>query len=375
MTALFPTQEVGSLRKPFWLVEGLRRQPLTSAAKKEMARWAQLVPLSVHEDGRVPALLEGRTDQLSPHDLRDLGALFGIRYLEQAGLDLVYDGEMRRVEMYEYPIRQAEGFNFLGHVRSFDNKYYLKAACVSEVGLKAPYHLDEFSFVTKHTQRIPKVPITGAYTLADWSWNEYYLRKQHGWKGRKERKDAQMEFAVDIARKVVRPTLLALVKAGAKVLQIDEPAAGTHPDEVDIVVESFNESTKGVDAKLAMHICYSNYRSLFPAVLEAKECRQFLLEFANRDVEGIDGYTDLEYLADVDDGREVGVGVLDIHRDTVETPELVRDRVLRAAHMLKDPARVYVNPDCGLRTRSLEIAWSKLDAMVKGTALARAELK
>ncbi len=370
---LFPTQEVGSLRKPFWLVEGLRGKGISAVAEKELAHWSQTVPIHREPDPRAARLDPAGLPMLSPADLRDLGSLFGLRYLEKAGLDIVYDGEMRRVEMYEYPVRQATGFEFLGHVRSFDNKYYLKAACVGEVGLRAPYHVEEFQFIRDHAKGIPKVPVTGAYTLADWSWNEYYLNRQKGWKGRAERKAAQREFAVEIARKVVRPTLRALADAGAKILQIDEPAAGTHPDEADLVAETFNESTQGVDAKFVMHICFSDYRSLFPAVFEAKRCSQFLLEFANRDRGGIDGYEELQYFADVNDHREVGVGVLDIHRDEIETPELVAQRVLRAAKILKDPAKVYVNPDCGLRTRSLDVAWKKLTSMVEGTRLARSQ--
>ncbi len=371
---LLPTQEVGSLRKPFWLVEGARRGKLSDVAVDELEGLLRRVPFADANDPRLKSLLEGNASSIPVESLRELGSLFGLRFLESAGLDIVYDGEMRRVEMYEYPIRQATGFQFLGHVRSFDNKYYLKAAGVDAVGLRAPYHLEELSFVEQQTQRVSKIPVTGAYTLADWSWNEYYLRKQKGWKGPEQRRAAQREFTIEIARKVIRPTLKALVEKGAKVIQIDEPAAGTHPEETDLVVESFNESTVGIDAKLVMHICFSDYNCLFPGMLEAKRCRQFLLEFANRDVEGRDGYADLALFSDVNDGREVGLGVLDIHRDNIETPEKVEERILKAARYLKDPSQIYVNPDCGLRTRTLDVAWQKLVNMVRGTELARKKL-
>lgn len=367
---LFPTQEVGSLRKPLWLVEKLRAGNLSPLARKELDAWAKKLPGASKAALSVTSANNGSA---SHEEIRNAGSLFGLRYLESAGLDLVYDGEMRRVEMYEYPIRHAQGFKFLGTVKSFDNKYYLKAACVDEVGLKEPYHLDEFRYINANAKGIPKVPVTGAYTLADWSWNEHYLKLQKGWKGPEQRRAAQREFAVDVARKILRPTLLALVKAGAKNIQIDEPAAGTHPDETDIVVESFNESTVGVDAKLSMHVCFSDYRSLFPGLLEAKRCKQFQLEFANRDVEGNDGYSDLAFIGDHDTTREIGLGVLDIHRDVIESPELVEQRISRAVKYLKDPSRILVNPDCGLRTRSLDVSWQKLTNMVKGTELARAK--
>lgn len=371
---LFPTQEVGSIAKPLWLVQGLRGESPSPAALEDLRVWRQKVPFVLDHDSRLKKLQKGEVQEVGPKALRDLGATFGLRYLEAAGLDIVYDGEARRVEMYEFPIKQMTGFHLLGHVRSFDNKYYRKASSVGPVGLPAPYHLDEFEFLKGITQRPLKVPVTGAYTLADWSWNEYYLSKQKGWKGHRARREAQRELLVDIARHAIRPTLKALIDKGATFLQIDEPAAGTHPDESELVVEAFNESVEGLDAKFAMHICFSDYRCLFPALLEAKKCSQFLWEFANRDTPEKDGYRDLELFTEFDDRREVGLGVTDIHRDTLESPELIRDRILRAAKVLGDPTRVYVNPDCGLRTRRLDVAWEKLTRMVQGAKLARAAL-
>ena len=367
---LFPTQEVGSLRKPLWLVEGLRGQPLSPNARAELARWVPRVPVPATDGGLARAMSSGAFPR-DAASLRDLGALFLLRLLERAGLDRVYDGEARRVEMYEYPIRQMEGFDFLGHVRSFDNKYYLKAASVGPVGLKAPYHVEEFRFARERATRPLKVPVTGAYTLADWSWNEFYLRQRPGWKGPKVRRAAQRDLVVSLARDALRPTLRALTRAGAELIQIDEPAGGTHPNETELLVEAFNESTRGLPGKFVMHICFSDYRSLFPALFEAKRCSQFLLEFANRITPASPELKDLEVFAEHNDGRELGVGVLDVHQDRVETPEEVETRLLSAARALGDPALVYANPDCGLRTRTLEVAWAKLRSLVEGASRAR----
>lgn len=372
---LFPTQEIGSLAKPRWQIQGQRAEPLDESAKEELKSWDARVGFAAEVPEVRDALLGGRPRDASPDAVRDLGALFGLRFLETAGLDRVYDGEARRIEMYEYPIRQMHGFRFGGHVRSFDNKYYLKAAVTSEVRLDHPYHVDEFDYVKRHAHAEPKLPITGPYTLADWSYNEYYLARQPGWKGRAARRAAQKEFVVDLARRAIRPTLSALIDAGCRVIQIDEPAAGTHPDEAPIVVEGFNAATEGLEAEFTMHICYSNYADLLPALLEAKRCRQWAWEFANRDTEGHDGYAVLKALTEYGDTRDVGLGVADVHRDAVETPEVVAERVRRAAKYLGDPNRIWVNPDCGLRTRSLSIARSKIEAVVKGAALARAEFE
>jgi 5-methyltetrahydropteroyltriglutamate--homocysteine methyltransferase len=372
---LFPTQEIGSLAKPRWQLQGQRSEALDESAREELTSWDARIGFAAEAPEVRDALLAGRPQDAAPDAVRDLGALFGLRLLETAGLDRVYDGEARRIEMYEYPIRQMHGFRFGGHVRSFDNKYYLKAAATNEVRLDHPYHVDEFEFVKRHAHAEPKLPITGPYTLADWSYNEYYLARQLGWKGRSARRAAQQEFVVDLARRAIRPTLAALIEAGCRVIQIDEPAAGTHPDEASIVVDGFNAATEGLDAEFTMHICYSNYADLLPTLLEAKRCRQWAWEFANRDTGGHDGYAVLRTLAEYGDTRDVGLGVADVHRDTVESPEVVAERIRRAAKYLGDPGRIWVNPDCGLRTRSLTVARAKIESVVKGAALARAEFE
>lgn len=368
---LFPTQEIGSLARPLWQLQGQRALPLAPAARAEFEQWNQRVRFADPTDPQVVAFLSGASPGPGPAQVRDWGAAFAIRFLETAGLTRVYDGEARRVEMYEHAVRQMGGFQLLGHVRSFDNKYYLKAAVTGEVRLERPYDLEEFTFVRDHAHAVPKLPVTGPYTIVDWSFNEYYLRRQSGWMGRDARQRARREFVVDVARKAIRPTLVAMIERGCRVIQIDEPAAGTHPQEADLVAEGFNAATEGLDAEFTMHICFSDYRSLFPALLEAKKCRQWAWEFANRDTEDHDAYAMLSLLREFGDTRQVGLGVLDVHRDAVESPETVQDRIERAARVLGDPSRIWVNPDCGLRTRSLEVAYAKLRNMVEGARRAR----
>jgi 5-methyltetrahydropteroyltriglutamate--homocysteine methyltransferase len=366
---LFPTQEIGSLAKPRWQLLGQRGEPVDAAARAEFETWEKTLQFAPPSE--VAPFLAGHSREVGAAKVRDWGALFALRYFEVAGLDRVYDGEARRIEMYEYPIRQMHGFEFQGHVRSFDNKYYLKAAATGEVSLDQPYHVEEFEFVRQHAKGEPKLPITGPYTLADWSYNEYYLGRRPGWKSRTVRRDAQREFVIEIAKRALRPTLQALIEKGCKVIQIDEPAAGTHPDEADLVAEGFNAATEGLEAEFTMHICFSDYRSLFPALLEAKRCKQWAWEFANRDHDGHDGYEVLNMFREYGDTRDIGLGVLDVHRDEVETPKKVSERILRAAKILGDPRRIWVNPDCGLRTRSLSVAYQKLTNMVEGAKLAR----
>ena len=329
---IFLTQEIGSIRKPNWALKALRDKNSTV------------------EDNLI-----------TRNDL----ALLNIYLFEKYGLDIIYDGETRRIEMYEHPIRNVKGFTFTGKIRSWDNKYYRKARCIEKVGYINNFHLDEFLFVKQNAKKEIKIPITGPYTLADWSYNEYYKDKR--------------EFLLEISREIVRPLIKNLIKNGAKRIQIDEPAATTHPGEMDIFIESINESIKGLNCHFGIHICYSgnNYRSLVPAMLDLK-IDQFLLEFANRDtkLQGLEdekriGYSSLKLFKEHNYSGEIGLGVVDVHTDEIESSALVKDRILYANKIIDDPTKIYINPDCGLRTRSRETSFNKIKALIDGAKLAR----
>ena len=388
---LFPTQEIGSLQKPSWRVKGL-----TGTASewdiKELKAWYNKLNLSE----RIPSVIEvikGIGDEkitlsekkLFFQKLKEESQIFAIRFFEEAGLDIVYDGEQTRVEMYEDPISDISGFEFKGLVRAFDVMKYRKAACVAEPSFKIPYHLNEFLFLRDKTEHELKIPITGAYTLAEWSYNEFYGKKRlknldvfelYG-----SEKIDRSEMAIALAKNVIRPNIAALVKAGAKWIQIDEPAATTYPDEVALVVETFNESVKGLDVKASIHMCFSDYRVMFPAILKMKNCYQYAWEFANADTKNLgitnqarNGYKILEFFKEYNVPGTIGLGVLDVHTDYIEPSELVRDRILYSAKLL-GADRIYVNPDCGLRTRQLNTAFAKLKNMVEGAKLAREQIK
>jgi 5-methyltetrahydropteroyltriglutamate--homocysteine methyltransferase len=185
---------------------------------------------------------------------------------------------------------------------------------------------------------------------------------------------------VDVARDVVRPNVAGLVEAGAEWVQVDEPAATTRPEEVPLVVETFNATREGVDARASMHICFSDYNSLFPHIEELDNCYELQLEFSNRDsrelgtrAEDRPGYDVLSRFAESAWDGKVGLGVIDIHTNFIEPPELVRDRILYATRVL-GPERIEVNTDCGLRTRTWEVSLEKLKNMVEGARLAEKEL-
>lgn len=372
MNKLFQTQEIGSLAKPNWRVKKISGTPLSDRDFADLEKWSAELGL---DSAEVMSILRAELTPANKSRLIELSSLYAVRLLEKAGLDIIYNGEQFRVEMYQDPVQKIDGFRFHGEVRSFDNKYYKKAAVVSVPSLKRPYHLGEFGIVRKQTSLPLKVPITGAYTIADWSFNEHYAKK---WKGRGGVREADFnakrEFTLDLARNVLRPCIKSLLDAGAESIQIDEPAAGTKPHEVPILVESFNESVRGLDGKFLVHNCFSNYHCLFPAVFEMKRCRQFTLEFANRDHADKTGYEDIGLFREHNDGRELGLGVLNVHTDSLESPELVRDRILSVSEFLSRPELIYVNPDCGFRTRSWDVAYRKLANMSEGARLARESL-
>lgn len=374
------THEVGSLAKPEWRVRGIAGTPIGQRDVEQATTWGQR--LQIDNGPLLDVLLSAQASgvALSPEqkkEVRHWASVYGTRLQEVAGLDVVYDGEQNRSEMYEHAVRRAHGFESRGLVRAFDNKYYRKFAVTQEPSVKSPWHTDELLEIQRITEKDIKVPITGAYTIAAWSFDEHY-RKQQGSQDRVQvAKDARREFILDVARNLIRPNIEDLIDKGAKWIQIDEPAATTVPSEVPLFVEAFNESTRGLDSEFSVHICFSDYELLFPHITEMENCSQYSLEFANRDSRELGtregdrpAYEVLRLFNQYGIDARIGLGVTDIHSDFIESPELVRDRILYAANVLGDPRRVNPSPDCGLRTRTWDVAFDKLSSTVNGARLA-----
>ena len=385
MTEQLLTQEVGSLAKPSWRVQPINGLPITDNHIAEAVDWAQRLDLdpevAIDVLGTARAS-EGPISEESAEAIKLLAARYAIRLQEKAGLDILYDGEQDRPEMYQDAVSRTEGFEPRGRLRAFDNKSFLKYAVVDQPGLSEPWYDAEFARVRRDTDRIVKVPVTGAYTIADWSFDEFYQKSPDlGGRGLNPA-EAKRVFVTDLAERVLRPTIASLVDAGAEWVQIDEPAATTKPHEVPLFIDAFNRSVAGLAGRFSVHICFSDYSLLFPHIQDIENCYQFSLEFANRDGRelGVDRAHRPAYEILADFRRHtpdaaIGLGVTSVHDNNVEAVELVRDRVLRAAHILGDPTKVYPSPDCGLRTRGWEVAYDKLRATVEGTRLARAEFE
>jgi 5-methyltetrahydropteroyltriglutamate--homocysteine methyltransferase len=380
------THEVGSLDKPLWRTKAFAGKPLADKDLDDAKTWGERLGVEDHE-----ALLDllrqpPSTDRTRREQIKQWSSRYALRLEESAGLDAVYDGEQQRTEMYAWAIQHSNGFEWRGSVRAFDNKYYSKAAVTGEISLTEPYHNDEFAFLRGVATAELKVPITGAYTIADWSFDERYFKDHdmsqvHGDRNAK-RLEARRRFIVDVARNMIRPNNEALIGLGAKWIQIDEPGGSTKPEELELFAESFNESVEGLSgAVFSTHLCFSDYNLFFPGIEAMTQCKQYCVGFANYDSrelgvsdEARPGYVVIKRFRDLSYRPALGLGVIDIHTDFIEPPELIRDRILYAVDVFEDPSRIQVTPDCGLRTRSWDVAYRKLQHMVEGTWMAKEQL-
>lgn len=318
---ILPTSVIGSYPKPRWLLKVYK----------------------LHELGKLP-------EEDFKEAIRDASVAV-LREHERAGVDIPWDGEMGRIEMTEYFTAKIFGFKFYGPVRVWGNAYFNKAAAVSKLKYREPLVLEEFRWIKENTVRkIVKVPITGPYTIAEWSFNEYYSSKE--------------DFAFELA-KILNKEFKLLEREGAMFIQIDEPAMLNHPDEVPIAVESINKAVKGVNVKFGLHICYSNYY-LLADYFDELRVSQFALEFANRN------FRDMDFLKKLTH-QELGFGVIDVHNSRIESPEEVAKAIKKVMGYI-EPERLYINPDCGLKLLDRKIAYQKLVNMVKGVKMVRAEL-
>ncbi len=394
---MFPVQEIGSLAKPRWRTKGIR-EPLSYQDLREAEDWAAKLGITGFHDAAKDLLKEPDQKSLARRVMQ-LSTIYGLRLFEKAGLDNDgVGGEQQRVEMYEHVIKAVEGMRFLGHVQSFDYKYFKKAVAFGDINRKHPIYLQEFLDAKRNSKGPVKVPITGPYTLVDWSFNEYYLQKSIRSNLKERKLEAKREFLLDMVEKVLRPEIKDLIDAGASWIQIDEPAVTTHPEpyELELFVEAWNETVRGFNCKFSDHTCYPSevgYKVLARYAPKLEKCSQLALEFANRDgaVLGTDdeareGYRALGQFVDNGFTGEFGIGAVHVHdftgevpaeagriigRNIIESPELVRDRLLYGAKVVGDPAKVWANPDCGLRTRTWDVAFAKLSSIVRGAELAR----
>lgn len=293
--------------------------------------------------------------ELTAEDLRPLeekATREWIEVQEEVGLDVLVDGEMYRGDMATYFARALDGFRMGGPVRSYGNRYYRKPVIMGEVKWRGPITVDRWEFAQGLTKRPVKGMVTGPYTLMDWSFNEHYPNRR--------------EACLDLAR-ALHEEVKALADAGAKIIQIDEPASSARPEELaEFGLEAMRVVTEGVDAYFITHICYGAFEFIYPEMLELP-VDNFDLEMSNSELDLVELFREQPFT------KDLSFGVVDVHSHAVESRKRVKERIQRALEVL--PAeQLWIDPDCGLKTRTRKEAVGKLRALVGAAREVRAKL-
>ncbi|MDP3065011.1 MAG: methionine synthase, partial [Chloroflexota bacterium] len=276
-----------------------------------------------------------------------------IRIQEELGMDILVDGEMYRGDMVTYFSENMEGFAISGLVRSYGNRYYRKPIAVAPVGRKGAITVDWWRYAQGLTRKPVKGMLTGPYTMADWSFNEYYPTR---------------EALVMALAEVVHQEALDLEHAGARYIQIDEPAASTRPEEMELASRALSVVTKGLSATTITHICYGDFAAVYDALVRLP-VTQLDLEMANSRYALLDLIRERGLPAD----KSVAMGVLDVHNHRVESVEEIVAGIKRGLEVLPSD-RLYIDPDCGLKTRTEEESVAKLRNMMAAVRQVREEL-
>lgn len=305
----------------------------------------------------------GITDQ---RELYDDAVNMAILDQEKAGVDIISDGEMRRWYFVQSFYKRILGIEREPELRKvglygYDSPPRYKAIekIVAPEGLGI---VEEYRYARANTAKPIKVTCPGPLTLT------MHIRPGDAYADRIE---MSHEFAG-----VINNELRALVRAGVDYIQLDEPSFAVIPGQLEDWVALYNAAVDGVDARLALHICFGNltsrprgkrsYAWMFPKV---QECRfdELVLEYANREM------SEIEHWGEWVGGKTLGVGVIDVKSFYVESPQDVAERI-RFALRYGPPEQLVINPDCGFFQLPRWITRLKLDAMVAGAKIVRSEL-
>lgn len=315
---LLPTTAVGSFPKPEHLLK----------ARSDFAR--------------------GKTGRDQLREAERDATRWWIRKQEELGLDVLVDGEMYRGDMVAYFADSLSGFEQGGLVRSYGNRYYHKPIIVSEVRWSDPITVGWWQFAQKLTPKPVKGMLTGPYTLMDWSFNEYYPT----------RRDACLALAREVRKEVE-----ALIGAGCKIIQIDEPALSARPPELALATEAMQSVTRDLNAYFITHICYGDFASIYPGMLDLA-VDNFDLELANSGVDMLPLFKRSAFT------KDISYGVVDVHAHLIEGLEVAERRLKQGLEVLPRE-NVWVDPDCGLKTRTVDEAIAKLKTVVSAAQALR----
>ena len=337
---LFPTTLVGSYPQPEWLIDrdklGKRFPPRLRA--KEL--W------------RVPEPWLARA--------QDDATILAIREQEEAGLDIVTDGEIRR-ESYSNRFATAlEGVDIDKPGEGLDRSGHpiLLPRIAGKIRRVRPVEVDDLLFLKKHTRKKTKITVPGPFTMSEQAKNEFY----------KTGEEAAMDYAV-----AVNEEIRDLFAAGADIVQIDEPWMQARPEKArQYGLKALNRALEGISGTTAVHICFG-----YAAVIHEKpHGYSFLAEFAGCkchqvSIEAAQPNLDCSVLSSLGN-KKILLGCIDLNDPQVETPQKVVERVRRALPYVPKE-NLILAPDCGMKYLPREVAFGKLKAMVEAARILRAE--
>jgi 5-methyltetrahydropteroyltriglutamate--homocysteine methyltransferase len=272
----------------------------------------------------------------------------------EAGLDIITDGQVRWDDDQTYITRRLEGFDIGGLIRYFDtNTYYRQPNVVGPVRWREPMLVRDYKFAASHSEKPVKALITGPYTLAALSSDSHYGDRRR--------------LVLDLAE-ALHQEALALAAAGARVIQVNEPAILRHKEDAPLLQEalarmldSLPASGRGVQAETALYTWFGDANGILPQLMELPV-----------DVIGLDfvwGPGNWEALKRTVFTKRLGFGIVDARNTKMESLEDIVERIRRVGEFV--PAdRLYVNPSCGLEYLPREVAFEKLKRLVEGVQAA-----
>ena len=339
---LLPTTVVGSYPQPDWLVN---RQMLSKVVPRTRMREIWRIPEEFLEQAQ------------------DDATLLAIRDLEKAGIDIITDGEMRR-ESYSNRFATAlEGLDLAhpGEVKTRSGQMTPVPRVVGRIRRARPVELRDMVFLRANTALPAKITLPGPFTMSQQAKNDFY----------KDAEEMAMDFAV-----AVNDEARELEKAGADVIQLDEPWLRNDPEAAKrYAVKAINRALQGIKVPTVVHLCFG-YAAVVPGASKPTGY-SFLPGLADSiaeqiSIEAAQPKLDLGVLRDLA-GKKVMLGVLDLGTDEIETPQIVAERIRAGLKYLK-PGNLVPAPDCGMKYMPRAVAFGKLRALVEGAAIVRAEI-
>ena len=339
---LFPTTLVGSYPQPEWLID--RKKLAGRFPPRVRARELWRIP--------EPLLEEAQND----------ATLLAIKAQEEAGLDIITDGETRR-ESYSNRFATAlEGVDIDNPGTALDRSGHPNPVprVVGKVRRKHAVEVQDLLFLKRHTTKQVKMTVPGPFTMSQQAQNDFY----------KSEEEAAMDYAV-----AVNEEIRDLFAAGADVVQIDEPYMQARPEKArQYGLKALNRALQDVKGATAVHICFG-----YAAIIHARPSGySFLPEFAGCScqqvsIETAQSNLDCAVLEKLR-GKKIMVGVINLDDMSVETPQKVVERAKRALKHLK-PEDMILAPDCGMKYLPRDVAFGKMKALVEGARLLRQEYR